>query len=177
MGKSFHDPTLAVQPRLFLLIRSIAFSLIMFLCFLWIILFSIALFAQWDVMDHTERALIFTILAVDSITVVMIPILLLRQFLPWLDAARFGLLIILHTGVAGLFSYKSHEFQCSSGQTENQVALCNLIVLYVIISSWLVAALIIGYTCGLAVLFRRLSRVPPTPVPDSWKPNKSYYTV
>ena len=67
----------------------------MFLCFLWIISFSIALFSQWDVMNHTERqfftglsfgksqkidlvdvgALIFTILAVDSITVVMLPIL------------------------------------------------------------------------------------------------------
>ena len=64
----------------------------MFLCFLWIILLSIALFAQWDVMNHTERqlftglfcgksqilflgSLIFVILVVDSFTVIMLPIL------------------------------------------------------------------------------------------------------
>ena len=67
----------------------------MFLCFLWIILLSIALFAQWDVMNHTERqfftglccpksqnlifrvlgSLMFIILAVDSFTLVMLPIL------------------------------------------------------------------------------------------------------
>jgi len=177
---SFHatpDPSLAIQPRLFLLIRSIAFSFIMFLCFLWIILLSITLFAQWEVMDGAERDIIFTILAVDSVTLVMLPILLLRPFRPWLDAARFTLLIIIHTGAAGLFSYKSHEFQCSSAPTANQVTLCNLIVLYVIISSWLVAALIIGYACGLAVLFSRLSRVPPTPVSESLKQTKSFYSV
>jgi len=173
------DPSLAIQPRLFLLIRSIAFGLIMFLCFLWIILLSIVLFAQWDVMNHTERSLMFIILGVDSFTVVMLPILLLRQFRPWLDAARFCLLIILHTGVAGLFTYKSHEYQCSSAQTVDQVALCNFIVLYVIISSWFVAAFIITYACGLAVLFRRLSRVTPTPVadPESLKQSKTYHTV
>ena len=67
----------------------------MFLCFLWILLLSIALFAQWDVMNHTERqffaglfcgksqnlifrvvgTLMFIILGVDSFTVVMLPIL------------------------------------------------------------------------------------------------------
>jgi len=161
------DSGLAIQPRLFLLVRSIAFSFITFLCFLWSILFSIALYSQWEVMNHTERSLIFTILVVDSITIIMLPILLLRHFRPWLDAARFVLLIILHTGVAGLFTYKSHEFQCSSAQNVDKVALCNLIVLNVIIFSWLVAALIIGYACGLGVLYRRLSRIPPTPVADT----------
>jgi len=176
---AIRDPSLAIQPRMFLLIRSIAFSLIMFLCFLWIILLSIALFAQWDVMNHTERSLMFIILAVDSFTLVMLPILLLRQFRPWLDAARFGLLIILHTGVTGLFTYKSHEFQCSSAQTVDQGAVCNLIVLYVIIFSWLVAACIIGYACGLAVLYRRLSRVSPSPVayPEGLKQTKTYHVV
>jgi len=173
------SPPVAIQPRMFLLIRTIAFSLIMFLCFLWIILLSIVLSIQWDLMNHTERSLIFIILAVDSFTIVMLPILLLRQFRPWLDAARFCLLIILHTGVAGLFTYKSHEFQCSSSQTVDQGAVCNLIVLYVIVSSWLVAACIIGYACGLAVLFRRLSRVPPTPVAssESLKQTKTYHIV
>jgi hypothetical protein len=64
----------------------------MFLCLLWIILLSIALFAQWDVMNHTERqlftglscgksqililgSLMFVILVVDSFTVIMLPIL------------------------------------------------------------------------------------------------------
>jgi len=152
-----YDPP---QPSLFLLIRTIAFSLIMFLCFLWIILLTVALFAQWDVMNRTERSLIFVILAVDSITIIILPILLLRPFRPWLDAARFCFLIILHTGVTGLFTYKSHEFQCFSAQSVDQGAVCNLIVLYVIVASWLVAVCIMGYACGLAVLYGKLSRAP-----------------
>jgi len=174
METSVHDSdlSLATQPRMFLLIRSIAFGFIMFLCFLWTILLSVVLFAQWDVMNHTERSLMFIILAVDSFTVIMLPILLLRQFRPWLDAARFCLLIILHAGVAGLFTYKSHEFQCSSGQSVDQGAVCNLIVLYVIISSWFVAACIIGYACGLAVLYRRLSRVPSTSELEAYPESK-----
>jgi len=155
-----HDPT---QPGFFLVIRSIVFSLIMFLCFLWIILLTVALFAQLDVMNHIERSLIFVTLGVDSITIILLPILLLWPFRLWLDAARFGLLIILHSGIAGLFTYKSHEFQCSSAQS---VATCNFIVLYIIVASWLLAACIIGYACGLAVLSWRLSRAPLAPLAD-----------
>jgi len=168
------DPT---QPRLFLVVRSIAFSLIMFLCLLWIILFTVALFAQWDVMNRTERSLIFVILAVDSITIIMLPILLLQSFRPWLDAARFFFLIILHTGVSGLFTYKSHEFQCSFAQPVDQEAVCNLIVLYVIIASWLVTACVIGYVCGLAVLFGQLSRVIPPADPESLRQTKTHHAT
>jgi len=161
------------QPGFFLVIRSIVFSLIMFLCFLWIILLTVALFAQLDVMNHTERSLIFVTLAVDSITIILLPILLLRPFRLWLDAARFGLLIILHSGVAGLFTYKSHEFQCSS------VAICNYIVLYIIVASWLLTACIIGYACGLAVLFWRLSRAPLARLadPESLKQTNAHHVV
>jgi len=154
------------QLSTFLWIRAIVFSCIIFLCFLWIVLLSVVLFAQWDVMNHVERSLIFIMLAVDSITVIMLPLLLLRLFRPWLDATRFLLLTVLHTGVAGLFTYKSYEFQCSSAQSVDQTAVCSLIVLYVIISSWAVATCIIGYACGLAVLFVRLSRIPPVPLAD-----------
>lgn len=168
-----YDPP---QPSLFLLIRTIAFSLIMFLCFLWIILLTVVLFAQWDVMNRTERSLIFVILAVDSMTIIILPILLLRPFRPWLDAARFCFLIILHTGVTGLFTYKSHEFQCSSAQS---VAICNFIVMYIIVASWLLTACIIGYACGLAVLFWRLSRAPLAPLvdPESLKQTKTHRVV
>jgi len=150
----------------FLWIRSITFSCIIFSCLLWIVLLSIVLFAQWDVMNHTERSLIFVMLVVDTITIIMLPLLLLRSFRPWLDAARFFFLIILHTGIAGLFTYKSYAFQCSSAQSVDQRAVCSLIVLYVIISSWLVTGCIIGYASGLAILFVRLSRLPLTPQAD-----------
>jgi len=160
------DVHATTQPSMFLWIRSIVFSCIMFLCFLWIVLLSVVLFAQWDMTNRTERTLIFIMLVVDSITVIMLPLLLLQSFRPWLDAARFFLLIILHTGVAGLFTYKSHGFQCSSAQSMDQRAVCNLIVLYVIIASWVVAACIICYACGLAILFVQLSKVFPVPPAD-----------
>jgi len=168
------DPT---QLSTFLRIRSIIFSSIIFLCFLWIILLCVLLFAQWDVMNHIERSLMFIMLVVDSITVIMLPLLLLQSFRPWLDAARFFLLIVLHTGVAGLFAYKSHAFQCSSAQSVDQGAVCSLIVLFVIVSSWLVAVCIIGYASGLAILFVRLSRVSPLPDPESLKQTKANHAM
>jgi len=127
-------------------------------------------------MNHTERSLIFVALAVDSLTIILLPILLLRPFRIWLDAARFGLLIILHSGIAGLFTYKSHEFQCSSAQS---VAICNFIVLYIIVASWLLTACIIGYACGLAVLFWRLSTAPVAPLadPESLKQTKTLHVL
>jgi len=173
---TIRDPT---QPSVFLWIRSIAFSSIIFLCFLWIVLLSAVLFAQWDTMNRTERSLIFIMLVIDSITVIMLPLLLLQSFRLWLDAARFFLLIILHTGIAGLFTYKTSGFQCSSAQSVDQRAVCSLIVLFVIISSWLVAACIIGYACGLAILFVRLSRVSPVPLvdPESLKKTKTNHAT
>jgi len=166
MQTKTHATPHPTQPPVFLWIRSITFSCIIFLCFLWIVLLSVVLFAQWDLMNHTERSLIFIMLVIDSITVIMLPLLLIQLFRIWLDAARFFLLIILHTGIAGLFTYKSYGYGCSSAQSVDQRAICSLIVLLVVISSWLVVACIIGYACGLVILFVRLSKASPVSLAD-----------
>lgn len=142
----------------FLRARTISFSCIVFLSFLWIILISLCLFSQWDVMDHIERSLILIMLFINTITVILIPILLLQTFRPWLDAARLFFLMVSHCGVAIFFAVKSSSFQCVSSVAD-QEAICGLIILYISVTSWFIPVLVIGYACGLAFLVHRLTKV------------------
>ncbi|KAF8969988.1 hypothetical protein BDZ97DRAFT_1793754 [Flammula alnicola] len=152
------------QPTLFLRLRSIAFSCIIFLSFLWIILICVVVFAQWDLLNHVERALILIMLFIDTVTVIMLPILLLHPFRPWLDAARILFLILAHCGIALLFALKSPSFKCFSPNIDlDQGAVCTTIVVFANIFSWAIPVLVIGYGSGLAVLVRRFSKAQTDP--------------
>ncbi|KAF8163192.1 hypothetical protein B0H34DRAFT_694488 [Crassisporium funariophilum] len=153
------------EPPLFMRTRSLSFSCIIFLSFSWTIFLSIVLFLQWDMLDHTQRSSIAIMLCINAITVIMMPILLLQPFRPWLDAARFLLLIILHFGIAGFIVSRDSTSQCSA-QPGDQAAVCSLIILFVTIASWLVPVLVIGYLCGLTFLMFRLSKLHPAPEGD-----------
>ncbi|TFK42695.1 hypothetical protein BDQ12DRAFT_662877 [Crucibulum laeve] len=96
----------------FLRIRTIAFSCIMFTSFLWIVLLSLVVFSQWELSDQAERSLIIVLLLANTITLIMLLILLLRPFRPWLDAARCLFLLVAHIGTAGAFAYWSPTFSC-----------------------------------------------------------------
>jgi len=146
------------QPVLFLKIRALLFSCIIFLSFLWIILLCVTIFSQWDLMDRTERSLILIVMFVDTLTTVMLPILLLQPFRPWLDAARFFFVFLSHSGIAILFVIKKSSIQCSS-QVVDQEAVCGLVILFVIITSWFIPALAVCYFCGLFYLVHRLSKM------------------
>lgn len=152
-------PSPTPQPVLFLKIRVLLFSSIIFLSFIWIILLSIAIFVQWDLMNHTERSLILMILVIDTFTVVMLPLLLLQPFRSWLDAARFLFVFLSHSGIAFLFAIKKSAMHCSS-PVADQEAVCGLVILFVIITSWFIPALAVLYICGLAYLGYRRSTVP-----------------
>jgi len=147
-------------------IRGIAFGFIAFLSFLWIILLCIAIFAQWEFMDRVERSLIIIMMLVDFLTVIMIPFLLIQEFRPWLDAARFLFLFAAHSGIAIFFTSRSSSFQCPSSVPDQQ-AVCGLIILFVVIASWLVPVLAVGYSCGLAYYVYRLSKMPPVAQEDT----------
>ncbi|KAF9567524.1 hypothetical protein CPC08DRAFT_703066 [Agrocybe pediades] len=109
-------------------------------------------------MDHLERSLLLVMMLIDTITVVMLPMLLLVPFRPWLDAARLFFLAVSHLGIALLFVLKTSSFKCTSSNVDEE-AICSLILLYVTVTVWFVPALVIGYSCGLAFLVYRLSKI------------------
>lgn len=120
---------------------------------------------------------------------------LLQSFRSWLDATRFLFVLLSHSGFAILFAIKKSSIQCASPgefyalsfltQTNvvqivvDQEAVCGLVILFVIITSWFIPALgVYGfgiyltlmttsfqtaafYLCGLAYLIYWRSTVPP----------------
>ncbi|KAF8201671.1 hypothetical protein BJ912DRAFT_946102 [Pholiota molesta] len=139
---------------------------IIFLSFLWIILICIVMFAQWDVLNHIERQLFDLImLFINTVTVIMLPILLLQPFRPWLDGARVFFLIMMHFGVALFFALKTPSFGCfSSTQNLGQEALCTTIIVFVNVFSWAIPLLVFIYGCGLALFVHRHSKLQTAPI-------------
>ncbi|KAF9483905.1 hypothetical protein BDN70DRAFT_873305 [Pholiota conissans] len=157
-------PVEAPPPPLFLRLRTIALGCILFLSFLWIILVCIVMFAQWDLLDHIERSLLIIMLFIDTITVIMIPILLIQPFRAWLDAARVFFLILMHFGIALFFVIKTPSFECLSSDGDlSQEATCTTIIVFVNVFNWAVPLLAFVYGCGLALLVHRQSKAQTSP--------------
>lgn len=142
----------------FLRLRAIAFCLIAFVSFIWIILLCLDLVWQADLMDPREQSLIGVILFNDTVTLIMLLILLLLPFRPWLDAARFMFLLLSHIGTAAAFSYWGPKFKCPA-QSPDQMGVCNLLNFYILVASWVIPVLLIAYVSGLALMVYRRSQV------------------
>lgn len=137
-------------------VRAIAFGCIIFLSFVWITLLSVCVFLLWDNLDRPERSFLSVMLLANTVTVIILLILLLRKFRVWLDAARCVLLLVIHIGIACAFAYWSPDFSCLAESPE-QEASCRLITLSVMITSWFVPALVLFYSGGLAFVVHRRS--------------------
>jgi hypothetical protein len=123
----------------------------------WIVLLCVIIFYRWDISDHLERSLILVILLTNTITVIGLPVLILRQFRPWLDAVRFLFLLVAHIGTAAAFTAWNPNFTCP-GQTADQEGECKLINMYILLANWAVPALLISYAVGLALMVYRHTR-------------------
>lgn len=143
---------------LFTKLRTLLFSCIIGLSFLWILLLSLDIFLQWEVSGTTDRSFLVVFLLINVITIIMLPIMMLREFRPWLDAARFLLLSLCHIGFAVMFSYWNPRIQCPD-RTPDQEGVCKLLNLYLLVASWIIPVLLIVYMSGLAyVVSRRRAR-------------------
>ncbi|KAF9500978.1 hypothetical protein BDN71DRAFT_1585659 [Pleurotus eryngii] len=143
---------------LFTKLRTLLFSCIIGLSFLWILLLSLDIFLQWEVSGTTDRSFLVVFLLINAITIIMLPIMMLREFRPWLDAARFLLLSLCHIGFAVMFSYWNPRIQCPD-RTPDQEGVCKLLNLYLLVASWIIPVLLIVYMSGLAcVVSRRRAR-------------------
>jgi len=144
---------------LFLKLRLIGFSLTTLICLILVILLSCILFLRWDVSSSSERFFLFLFLGVDTLTVVMLPILLLVKFRTWLDAARLLFLLICHIGIASLFVSWNPAISCPD-DTPDSRHVCQLLNVYIITASWVPPLLLILYGIGLATYAWRYATKP-----------------
>ncbi|KAI0054001.1 hypothetical protein FA95DRAFT_1600502 [Auriscalpium vulgare] len=145
----------------FLRLRTIAFSLTTFICFVWIILLSILLSLRWDISSPSERSFIGLFLVVDTITVIVLPLLILTRFRTWLDSARLLLLLVCHMGLAVAFAVWTPSIPCPN-QTSDDRGVCQVLNVYINMASWVPPALLITYGICLAVYTWRYASVPRT---------------
>ncbi|KAJ7156093.1 regulator of Vps4 activity in the MVB pathway-domain-containing protein [Mycena crocata] len=154
-----------VSSPFFLKIRAIAFSLILFISLLWIVLLSVYLYFEWDTTDAAERPIIAVMLVTNTLTMIMLLILLILPFRPWLDAARFLSLLLAHIGIAGAFAFWNPQFHCPT-TTPDAEGVCRLLNLYILVASWVIPVLLVIYAAGLTLAMVRSSRrqnvLPPT---------------
>ncbi|TEB31278.1 hypothetical protein FA13DRAFT_357218 [Coprinellus micaceus] len=138
-------------PLVFLRCRTIAFCAITFFSFAWVILLSIVVFMQWEFMDKSYQSTIMVMITVYAITVILLLVMLTRRFRAWLDAARFSLLLVAHIGVSAAFAHYSRRFSCPQPTVEDR-NVCGVLILYILISSWLLPLLIAIYASALGVM-------------------------
>jgi len=143
-------------PPRFLSIRNLLLGCIFSLSLVWSILLCIAIFAQWISMNNVEHNMISIMLFIEFFTIILVPILLAREFRLWLDAARCLFLFASHFGVAVWFACQAPSMKCVAG---NEQAVCSSLILSILIFSWVIPALVVLYSCGLGYLYYRLSKV------------------
>jgi len=151
-----------VSSPLFLKIRAIAFSLILCISLLWVTLLCVYMYLEWDVIDSDERLIIAVMLLMNTLTMIMLLILLILPFRAWLDAARFLFLLLAHIGIASTFAFWSPQFHCPTS-TPDLEGVCRLLNLYILVASWVIPVLLVIYSSGLALVMVRSSRQSNTP--------------
>ncbi|KXN82514.1 hypothetical protein AN958_02365 [Leucoagaricus sp. SymC.cos] len=125
---------------IFMRMRTIAFSCVNLVSFLWIILYSVVIFSQWDFMNRSERSLVTVMLLANILTLVILLVLLLLEFRVWLDVARTFFILVAQIGTAGAFAYWRPQFHCED-KIGDQQGVCDIIALYILIGSWIIPAL------------------------------------
>lgn len=138
-------------PLVFLRCRTIAFCAITFFSFAWIVLLCIVIFMQWEFMNRSYQSILVVMIIIYALTLVLLLVMLTLRFRPWLDAARFLFLVCAHFGVSGAFALYSPQFTCPQPTVEDK-GVCRMLILYILISSWLLPLLIVIYSFALAVM-------------------------
>ncbi|KAJ6547449.1 hypothetical protein B0H19DRAFT_1165650 [Mycena capillaripes] len=147
----------------FLRARALGFSLIILTSLVWIVLLCVYMFFEWDTSDTAERPIIAVMLLTNTLTLIMLLILLILPFREWLDAARFLFLVLAHFGVAGTFAFWKPKFHCPTSTPDSE-GVCHLLNLYILVASWIIPVLLIIYVSGLSFAMMRSSRPGTSPV-------------
>lgn len=143
----------------FFKIRTVTFTCIILISFLWTVLLSVDVYSRWNISDRCSRSLTAVFLLTNITTILILPFLLLLEFRVWLDAARILLLTIAQIGSAVAFTYWSPQIQCPD-QTADQQGVCKLINIYMLMGCWIIPVILILYASYFAAMVYCQSRIP-----------------
>ncbi|KAF9652840.1 hypothetical protein BDM02DRAFT_3265871 [Thelephora ganbajun] len=142
---------------LFLRLRAWAFGIISLLSFTWITLLCVLAYTRFTLSSRPEKTFIVVLLLINLVTVILLPVMLLLRFRPWLDVARMLTLLTCHIGVAATYVVWVPNMQCSSSNVDEK-GICELVNAYMLIGAWFIPALLIVYCCCLALMVYRRRR-------------------
>ncbi|KAJ4488066.1 hypothetical protein J3R30DRAFT_3433070 [Lentinula aciculospora] len=161
----------------FLKARAIIFSLISLISFIWVVVLCVDLFIQWSVLGTSERAFLAVMLLSNTLTLVVLLVLLILPFRPWLDGARLMLLLVAHIGIASGFVVWNTKFTCPT-ETVDEEGVCRLLNMYILIANWIIPAALVIYALGLAVmLYKRRKLRTAAPDLESSKSRQSQQSI
>ncbi|KAH7877507.1 uncharacterized protein C8R40DRAFT_899508 [Lentinula edodes] len=128
----------------FLKARAITFSLISLISFIWVVVLCVDLFIQWSALGTSEKSFLAIMLLSNTLTLVLLLVLLILPFRPWLDGARLMLLLITHVGIASSFVVWNAKFTCPT-KTADEEGVCRLLNIYILIANWIIPAALMLY--------------------------------
>ncbi|KAI0724057.1 hypothetical protein C8T65DRAFT_93929 [Cerioporus squamosus] len=132
-------------------VRTSIFSLTLFLSLAWLSFLCVEKFMLEDSSDPNQKGLVWVLIVANFITVLMMPILLLLEFKHYVDAARMGLLLVLHIGPSAFFVAWRPGFSCPTTPSKHE--LCQNVNLAIMIGNWIVPALLVFYSGFLAAVY------------------------
>ncbi|KAJ4495658.1 hypothetical protein C8R41DRAFT_918777 [Lentinula lateritia] len=161
----------------FLKARAITFSLISLISFIWVVVLCVDIFIQWNALGSSEKTFLVIMLLSNTLTLVLLLVLLILPFRPWLDGARLMLLLITHVGIASSFVVWNAKFSCPT-KTADEEGVCRLLNIYILIANWIIPAALVVYAIGLAVMLykRRKLRAASSDL-ESSKPRQSRQSI
>ncbi|KAF9242095.1 hypothetical protein BU15DRAFT_60601 [Melanogaster broomeanus] len=161
---------------IFFKVRAITFTCIIILSFSWLVMLSVEIFTRWDISDSTSRSLMTVFVLADTITIIMLPVLLIADFRVWLDMARLFLLLIVQIGPAAAFTYWDPRIQCPD-QTPDDIGDCKLIDVSTMMACWVIPAILVLYSTYFSVMVYRQSRIPIVVDPEPRKGHPSVLSI
>ncbi|KAI6035839.1 hypothetical protein EDC04DRAFT_3142144 [Pisolithus marmoratus] len=146
---------------MFFTIHAIAFTLIVFLALIWLILVSVEIFTCWSISDSTSQSLMFFLMLTNAVTIFIPPVLLILEFRIWLDATCHLLIFVLQTGAATAFMCWSPQIQYPD-ETADNMGICKLLNAYTVMAYWIIPVISLLYSIYFAVVLYMQSHIPVT---------------
>ncbi|TFK42682.1 hypothetical protein BDQ12DRAFT_676621 [Crucibulum laeve] len=129
--------------------RVVVFVLSTFLAMAWTVIYAVLLMREWNVYTGAQRAIIITLLAIDGISTILLYLMTIVQFRPWLDGARIAFLVLFQVGGTVTFALFRTTFPCDRLGSQQD---CQLVTSIAIFGGWSLSALLLIYALSLAVM-------------------------
>ncbi|KAF8797934.1 hypothetical protein BYT27DRAFT_7124036 [Phlegmacium glaucopus] len=145
---------------LFKIIRILIFALSTIACMVWTAFYTFLLIRGWSSFLVDQRAIILVLISIYGISSIILYLMIVVIFRPWMDGARVAFLVLFQVGGTVTFFIFRPSFPCHNIGTQST---CRAVEDIVIFGGWSLSGLLLIYGFFLAIM----SYVPvPTPPPN-----------